>query len=111
MIGETLGHYRILETLGAGGMGIVYRARDARLGRDVAIKVLFPQLLSDGRGTARFHREARALAALNHPNIAFIYGFEESNSSGALVMDEFCRNQSVGSYFFFKITTGSWFAA
>ncbi len=87
MTGETLDQYRILEKLGAGGMGVVYRAHDQRLDRDVAIKVLRPELMVDGHGTPRFHREARALAALNHPNIAAIYGFEEHESSGALVME------------------------
>jgi len=87
MIGETLDQFRIIDKLGAGGMGVVYRAHDGRLNRDVAIKVLLPELLADGHGMARFHREARALAALNHPNIASIYGFEEYESSGALVME------------------------
>ena len=87
MIGETLDHYRIIDRLGAGGMGVVYRAHDRRLNRDVAIKVLQPELVVDGHGMARFHREARALAALNHPNIASIYGVEEYESSGALVME------------------------
>ncbi|HMK28612.1 MAG TPA: protein kinase [Terriglobales bacterium] len=87
MITETLHHYRILEKLGSGGMGVVYRAHDQRLNRDVAIKVLSSELMGDGRGTSRFQREARALAALNHPNIASIYGFEEFNASGALVME------------------------
>src|SRR5271165_5364597 len=87
MIGETLDQFRIIDKLGDGGMGVVYRAHDGRLNRDVAIKVLLPELVADGHGMARFHREARALAALNHPNIASIYGFEEYESSGALVME------------------------
>jgi serine/threonine protein kinase/tetratricopeptide (TPR) repeat protein len=68
-----VGEYSVLGLLGAGGMGEVYRARDARLGRDVAIKVLPPSLLSDPEARARFHREARAVAALNHPNIVTIH--------------------------------------
>ncbi|HXZ81471.1 MAG TPA: protein kinase [Terriglobales bacterium] len=86
MIGEGLEHYTVLDKLGSGGMGVVYRARDQRLERDVAIKFLAPELL-DARGSARFHREAQALAALNHPNIASIYALEEINSSAALVME------------------------
>jgi serine/threonine protein kinase/Tol biopolymer transport system component len=87
MIGQTLEQYRILEKLGAGGMGVVYRAHDELLKRDVAIKVLSADLVEAGRGNARFHREAQALAALNHPNIASIYGLEESASSVALIME------------------------
>ena len=68
-------------------MGVVYRAHDEQLNRNVAIKVLRPDLMADGHGVTRFRREARALAALNHPNIAAIYGFEEHESSGAIVME------------------------
>ena len=82
-VGDRLGHYEILAPLGAGGMGEVYRARDTKLDREVAIKVL-PQLLaSDPERLARFEREAKVLAALNHPNIAQIYGLEQR----ALVME------------------------
>jgi eukaryotic-like serine/threonine-protein kinase len=87
MIGQSLGQYRIVEKLGAGGMGVVYRARDEQLQRDVAIKVLVPELADANQGTVRLHREAQALGALNHPNIASIYGLEESSSSVALVME------------------------
>jgi len=87
MIGETLDHYQILHEIGAGGMGVVYRAHDSQLNRDVAVKVLPAELLGVSDDIARFHREARTLAALNHPNIASIYGFEEFQSSGALVME------------------------
>src|ERR1700690_937991 len=81
--GEKLGPYEISGPLGAGGMGEVYRARDTKLGRDVAIKVLPPAFANDAGRMARFEGEAQALAALNHPNIAAIYGIE----AGALVME------------------------
>src|SRR5687768_16708211 len=74
---QTIGPYRILSKLGEGGMGEVWRAADTRLGRDVAIKVLPPALANDAQYMARFEREARLLAALNHPNIAAIYGVED----------------------------------
>ena len=76
--GARLGAYEITSLIGAGGMGEVYRARDTRLGRDVAIKVLPSQFALDPERLARFTREAQVLASLNHPNIAAIYGFEES---------------------------------
>ncbi|MBI4906619.1 MAG: serine/threonine-protein kinase [Acidobacteria bacterium] len=77
MIGETLAHYRITSKLGEGGMGVVYRATDTKLSREVAIKVLPDAFASDANRMARFLREAQALAALNHPNIAAIYGIED----------------------------------
>ncbi len=85
--GSRLGSYEILSLLGAGGMGEVYRARDTKLNRDVAIKVLPDLFAADPERLARFRREAQVLAALNHPNIAHIYGLEESNSVRALVME------------------------
>ena len=85
--GTRLGSYDILSTLGAGGMGEVYRARDAKLNRDVAIKVLLPAVANDPDRLARFSREAQVLASLNHPNIAAIYGIEESSGVTALVME------------------------
>ena len=87
MIGETISHYRIIEKLGEGGMGVVYRAKDAKLGRDVAIKVLPPTLAGNAERMARFQREAQVLASLNHPHIAAIYGLEKSNGVHALVME------------------------
>ena len=85
--GTRLGPYEITATLGIGGMGEVYRARDAHLGRDIAIKVLPDRFAEDTDRLARFEREARTLAALNHPNIAIIHGFEQSNGLKALVME------------------------
>ena len=85
--GGKLGPYEILAPLGAGGMGEVYRARDSRLGREVALKVLPAAVASDAERMARFQREAHTLASLNHPNIASIYGLEESGVVRALVME------------------------
>src|SRR5712691_9052396 len=85
--GDKLGHFEILAPLGAGGMGEVYRARDTQLERDVAIKVLPRALAQDPDRLARFDREAKILAALNHPNIAVIHGLVESNGQRALVME------------------------
>src|SRR5262245_52595715 len=85
--GTKVGAYEILSKLGEGGMGQVYRARDARLGRDVALKVLPELVAEDPDRVARFDREARALAALNHPNIAQIYGVESAAGTTALVME------------------------
>ncbi len=77
MTGKTLGHYQVTEKLGAGGMGEVYRARDTRLNRDVALKFLPAQFAQDPERLARFEREAQLLAQLNHQNIAAIHGFEQ----------------------------------
>jgi Tol biopolymer transport system component/tRNA A-37 threonylcarbamoyl transferase component Bud32 len=85
--GSRLGRYEILSRIGVGGMGEVYRARDSKLGRDVAIKVLPEEFARDRERMIRFEREARLLAALNHPNIASIYGVEDSGSVDALVME------------------------
>ena len=85
--GTRLGPYEIVSALGAGGMGEVYRARDTRLKRDVALKILSESFASDPDRLARFQREAEVLATLNHPNIAAIHGLEESNGTRALVME------------------------
>jgi len=85
--GDKLGPYEILAPIGAGGMGEVYKARDTKLEREVAIKVLPAALAKDAERLARFEREAKVLASLNHPNIAQIYGIEESNGVRALVME------------------------
>src|SRR5260370_217811 len=82
-----VGPYEIIAPLGAGGMGEVYRARDTKLGREVALKVLAPALAGDAQYMARFQREAQVLASLNHPHIATVYGLEESGSVRALVME------------------------
>ena len=85
--GMRLGPYQIQAPLGAGGMGEVYRALDSKLGREVALKVLPPSFARDPERVARFEREAKLLASLNHPNIAAIYGFEDSSGEFALVME------------------------
>src|SRR5579863_3199359 len=85
--GTQLGPYKIEGTLGSGGMGEVYRAKDTKLDREVAIKVLPSALATDPERLARFGREAKVLASLNHPNIAQIYGIEESSTGRALVME------------------------
>ena len=85
--GTHLGPYEILSAIGAGGMGEVYRARDPKLGRDVAIKVLPEAFARDAERMARFQREAKVLASLNHPNIATIHGLEDSGETHALVME------------------------
>jgi eukaryotic-like serine/threonine-protein kinase len=85
--GDRLGVYEIASLLGAGGMGEVYRAKDHRLNRHVALKILPAAVASDPERLARFEREAQVLAALNHPNIAAIYGVEDSGGTPALVME------------------------
>jgi serine/threonine protein kinase len=87
MIGKTLSHYQITNLIGKGGMGEVYQAKDQRLGRDVAIKVLPEEFAKDTDRVARFQREAKLLASLNHPNIAAIYGLEESGGTNFLVLE------------------------
>jgi eukaryotic-like serine/threonine-protein kinase len=87
MIGQRLLHYEIVEKLGEGGMGVVYRARDTKLGRDVALKFLPEAFTSDPDRLARFEREAKALASLNHPHVAAIYGLDEAGGTRFLVME------------------------
>ena len=96
--GTRLGPYEVLAPLGAGGMGEVYRARDTKLNRDVAIKILPDLFASDAERLARFNREAQTLAALNHPNIAHIHGLEESGSVRALVMELVEGEDSVAAH-------------
>ena len=85
--GTTLGVYEVLAAIGAGGMGEVYKARDTKLDRDVALKILPDAFVNDPERLARFQREAKVLASLNHPNIAQIHGLEESGDSPALVLE------------------------
>src|SRR4051812_21189445 len=85
--GTRIGSYEVLSSLGAGGMGEGYRARDAKLNRDVAIKILPAAVADDPDRLARFKREAQVLASLNHPHIAAIYGFEDSGPVHALVLE------------------------
>jgi len=87
MIGQTLGHYRVIERIGAGGMGVVYRARDERLERDVALKVLPAGALADEEMRKRFRREAMALSKLNHPNIATVHDFNTESGVDFLAME------------------------
>ncbi len=87
MIGARLGHYEVLSKLGEGGMGEVYRARDTKLGRDVALKVLPADFAQDAERLQRFEREARVLASLNHPHVAQVHGFEEDEGRHFLVME------------------------
>ena len=85
--GTKLHEFEIVDSLGVGGMGEVYRARDTKLGREVAIKVLPEELSQDRERLARFEREAKLLAALNHPAVAHLYGFEEADGTTFLIME------------------------
>ncbi|MBW2726566.1 MAG: serine/threonine protein kinase, partial [Deltaproteobacteria bacterium] len=87
MIGKTLAHYEIVERIGAGGMGEVYRARDTKLGRDVALKILPPAAAADPERRQRFEREAKAVASLQHPHIVTIHSIDEDEGTHFLTME------------------------
>lgn len=95
MIGEVVSHYRILEQLGAGGMGIVYRAEDLKLDRTVALKFLPPELTRDAEAKTRFVHEARAASSLQHDNICAIHDFDESRDGQLFIVMDYYKGRTL----------------
>ena len=105
MTGKKISHYKIMEKLGEGGMGVVYKAEDIKLGRSVAVKFLPPHLASAAENKSRFLQEAKAAAALNHPNILSIYEIDEKDDSLFIAM-EYIEGETLKSYIA-NLKTGS----